>query len=244
MSGGRLRIGAVLSGLLLGGMAVQHPAVESAARAAEPATTNDPQAESSAKRTTFARAVGDVRTAMAKRDLAGAKRLLVAVSANAQSDADRAQFERLQILVENLEEFWKAVRGCVAKLQPVEEIELKDTRVAVVEASRDALTVHIYGRNQTFRTLALPPPLLEALVNRSFQPTAGSKVVVGSFLAVDAEALNRKQARKLWEEAAKAGEPQGKQLMPELDAPLPPGAGPKPNPADTPPNPSKRHRYR
>ena len=85
---------------------------------------------------------------------------------------------------------------------------------------------------------------LEALVNRSFQPTAGSKVVVGSFLAVDAEALNRKQARKLWDEAAKAGEPQGKQLIPELDAPLPPGAGPKPNPADTPPNPSKRHRYR
>jgi hypothetical protein len=249
MAGQRRRIGVVLGGLLLGGLPWPYLSVTAVAPAEEPAKTKESQGENSAKRTAFARAVTEVRAAMAKRDVAAAKRQLQTVSANAQTEADRAQLERLQILVENLEEFWKGIRGCVARLQPVEEIELKGTRVAVVDASPQELTIHVGGSNQTYRTTALPLPLLEALVNRSFKPTPGSKVVIGSFLAVDAAALNRKQARKLFEEAAKAGEPLGKQLMPELDAPLPPGASTNPKSDDTdapstPSKPPKRSRYR
>jgi hypothetical protein len=158
---------------------------------------------------------------MADRDLPGARRKLKTVTANVQNDADQAQAERLQVMQENLEEFWKGIRGAVARLQPTEEIDLHDNRVAVIAASRDELMVQVYGQPQRYRVEAMPVKLLGAIVDRSFSPTGGSKVIVGTFLAVDREASNRAQARKLFQEAAKQGEPMGKQLLPELDVPIP-----------------------
>ena len=185
------------------------------AEPAEPAAT---EADDPAKRAAFVRAAKQTRQAMAKRDLKMAQRHLKSVQGNVQSEADQAELERLQILTDNLEQFWGEVRKAVSKMQPTEELELKDTRVAVIEADRQQLTVRMAGQSRHFLIMELPAPLLQAIVDQSFAPTAGSKVVVGTFLAMDREG-DRRQARKLWEAAARAGETLGKQLMPELDTP-------------------------
>jgi hypothetical protein len=96
----------------------------------------------------------------------------------------------------------------------------------VVEASRNELTIQMEGRSVRYRVESMPLPLLLAIGKQTFVPTAGSKVIVGSFWAMDREG-NRQMARRLWQEAAKSGESLGKDLLPELDVPLP-GVSAKP----------------
>jgi hypothetical protein len=175
------------------------------------------------KRSAFKQAVKDTRLAMSTRDLSAARRHLKTVKGNIQNQADQDQFERLDIMLENLTEFWSGVRGAVARLQPTNEIDLKDNRVSVVAASQEELVVHIYGRTQRYRIEALPLKLLVAIADQAFLPTPGSKVIVGTFLAIDREGANRAQAKKLWQQAAKDGQDLAKQLLPELDVPLPEG---------------------
>jgi hypothetical protein len=175
------------------------------------------------KRSAFKQAVKDTRLAMSNRDLTAAGRHLKTVKGNIQNQADQEQFERLEIMLENLTEFWSGVRGAVARMQPTNEIDLKDNRASVVAASQEELVVHIYGRSQRYRIEALPLKLLQAVVDQAFLPTPGSKVIVGTFLAIDREGANRAQAKKLWQQAAKDGQALAKQLLPELDVPLPEG---------------------
>ena len=124
-----------------------------------------------------------------RRDLAAAHKHFKTVQKNAQSPADDKEVERLDIMLDNLDKFWKALRDAVAKLHTGDELELKDNRVAVVEASRDELMIHIYGRQQRYAIQALPTALIKALVNSSFSPTPGTKVIVGTFLAMDKEGI-------------------------------------------------------
>jgi hypothetical protein len=60
--------------------------------------------------------------------------------------------------------------------------------------------------------------LLTAISKTAIQPTRDSKVILGSFHAVDGQG-NRAEARKLWHEAIVAGDADGKLLLPELDVP-------------------------
>jgi hypothetical protein len=189
----------------------EKPAAEKPAENAGPENTE--------RRAAFSRAVTDMRKAMAKRDLATARRQLKTVKTNVQNQADQEQFDRLDIMLDNLQQFWDGLRSSVARLQPPEEIDIdKDTKVAVIEASQDTLVV-MYGGRRSFKVDQLPLPLLQALVNQSFAQTSGSKIIVGTFLAIDGEGENRAQAKKLWEDAAKSGTELGKQLLPELNAP-------------------------
>ena len=157
---------------------------------------------------------------MSQRDLTAAHEHFKTAEANSQTPADDTEVERLQIMLDNLDQFWKGLHDAAAKLQPGDELELKDNRVAIVEASRDELMIHVYGRQQRYRVDALPIALVRALVDRSFASTPGSKVIVGTFLAMDKEG-DRGRARVLWEDAAKHGESLGRDLLPELDVPLP-----------------------
>jgi hypothetical protein len=70
--------------------------------------------------------------------------------------------------------------------------------------------------------------VLTALVNQSFTRTPDSKVIVGTFLAMDKEG-DRERARMLWEDAAKHGQSLGKDLLPELKIPPPDDRGGKGN---------------
>ena len=165
------------------------------------------------------RAVADVRAAMGQRNLAASKRSLQTAAANAQSAADQAELERLQILQDHLEQFWDGIRRAVAAMQPVDEIVLSESnRVAVIEASREELAVQWEGRPQRFRIEAIPMDLLAAIARSSFKLTPGSKLIIGSFLAMDSLG-DRAEAGKFWQEAIRGGEKQGKLLLPELDVP-------------------------
>jgi hypothetical protein len=212
-------------------LAPKQPAAEPLVVAQAPATTEHEDqgekpeakkpAEDTEKHKAFLKAAKQVRLAMSTRDLTNTKRYLRTSGANAQSEADQAEQERLEILFDHIKQFWDGVEMAVAKLQPTEELVLGDNnRAIVVDADRSGLTVHFEGRNQHYRIDRLPIPLLSVIAKQSFKPTPGSKVVVGSFLAMDKEG-DRKEAHKLWQEAAKAGESLGKDLMPELEIPLP-----------------------
>ena len=143
--------------------------------------------EDAGKRAAYVKAVANVRLALWRRDLAAAHKHFKAVQNNAQSPADDKESERLDIMLDNLDKFWNGLRDAVAKLHTGDELELKDNRVAVVEASRDALMIHIYGRQQRYAIQSLPIALIKALVDSSFSPTPGTKVIVGTFLAMDKE---------------------------------------------------------
>ena len=152
----------------------------------EPVATKCPATQDAVKRAAFVRAVADVRAAMGQRNLAASKRSLQTAAANAQGPADQAELERLQALQDHLEQFWDGIRKAVAAMQPVDEIVLSESnRVAVIEASREELAVQWEGRPQRWRIEAIPMDLLMAIAKSSFKPTAGSKLIFGSFLAMD-----------------------------------------------------------
>ena len=154
---------------------------------------------------------------MAARDIAASKKRLKDAADNAQTDADKSEIERLGMIQEHLEQFWDGIRNAVAAMQPAEEIVLSESdRMAVIESSRTELAVQTYGRPQRYRVEALPIDLLSAIAKQAFKLTPGTKLVVGSFLAVDAHG-NRDEARKLWREAIAAGEKDGELLMPEAE---------------------------
>jgi hypothetical protein len=172
-----------------------------------------------AKSAAFAAAVAAARVSMSKRNLTASKQRLQAATTNAQTDAEQAELDRLEILQDHLEQYWAGISKAVAAMQPVDEIVLTNSnRVAVIEASRTNLVVQWEGRRQNFRINAIPRELLWAITKTSFKPTAGSKLVVGAFLAMDEEG-NRAQAARLWKEALQAGEEEGKSLLPELEVP-------------------------
>jgi hypothetical protein len=182
-------------------------------------------AQDAAKRTAFVRAVAEVRASMGQRNLAASKQNLQTAAANVQSPAEQDELERLQTLQDHLEQFWDGIRGAVAAMQPVDEIVLSNSnRVAVIEASRKELAVQREGRPQRWRIEAIPMDLLSAIAKTSFKPTAGSKLIVGSFLAMDGQG-DRAEARKLWQEAIHGGEDEGKLLLPELNVPRAAGSG-------------------
>ena len=178
--------------------------------------------EDAAKRAAYAKAVAQTRLAFWQRDMAAAHKHLKVARKNAQSPADDAESERLETIADHLDQFWNALRDEVAKLTPGDELEIKGNRVAIVEASRNELMIHIFGRQQRYRIEALPVAVIRTLVNRSFSHTPGSKVVLGTFLAMDKEG-DRVRARALWEDAAKHGESLGHDLLPELNVPPPNG---------------------
>ena len=162
------------------------------------AVKGTPATEDAAKHAAFVRAVVDVRAAMGQRNLAASKRNLQTAAANAQGPADQAELERLQALQEHLQQFWDAIRHAVSAMQPLEEIVLSESdRVAVISASREELAVQREGRPRRYRIEAIPMDLLAAIAKSTFKLTAGTKLIVGSFLAMDSLG-DRTQAGKLW----------------------------------------------
>ena len=179
-----------------------------------------PAADNPAKRQAYAKAVAGVRSALWRRDMAAAKRFFHRAKENQQSPADQTEIDRLDVILDNMDQFWKALSDACGSLQVGDELEIGEDRVAVVECSRDGLMIHMYGRQQRYHIQTLPLPVIKCLVDRSLRATPGSKVIVGTFLAMDKEG-DRNRARVLWEDAAKRGESLGRDLLPELKVPSP-----------------------
>jgi hypothetical protein len=188
--------------------------VTPAPRPSGPAATTQPATP--AKQAAFGQAVAAVRNAMGVRDLDGAKGLLDTAAQSAETDANSAEIGRLRVLHHNLTEFWSGIREGVADLNDVGDIPLGDTRIAIVESSRDHIVLRAAGRNKRFATMELPTSFVIYIADRWFsKKAASSKVLIGSFLAVDPKG-DRQRARELWQQATKEGL-SCDDLMPELD---------------------------
>jgi len=158
-----------------------------------------------AKREAFRRAVSLARQAIGKRDFAGAKRHLKTAEAGLQDVADEAELGRLEVIVGNLEEFWRGIRKIVAGLVPAQEIMLGETPIIVVQVDAKQLTFRSEGRNLTYRIDNLPRPIIEALAESGFVKHPSTYVLLGTYMAMDPNG-DRKRARQLWEQAARQGE--------------------------------------
>ncbi len=179
-----------------------------------------PAADDPAKRQAYANAVAGVRSALWRRDMPAAKRQFRKAKENQQSPEDQTEIDRLDLVLDNMDQFWKALSDACGSLQVGDELEIGKERVAVVECSRNGLMIHMYGRQQRYTIQKLPLPVIKCLVDRSLLATTGSKVIVGTFLAMDKEG-DRNRARFLWEDAVQHGESLGGDLLPELKVPSP-----------------------
>jgi len=172
-------------------------------------------AQDALKQTAFRKAVSDCRTALSDRDIDAARRHQAVAADNAQTRSEHDEAERLQVIHDYAAQFWGLIQDAMGTLQATEELEIKDTRIAVVEASRRHLVVKAAGRVYRYRIETMPASLVMALAERSLAHDAVSKVAVGAFMAFDPKG-DREVARKLWLDASKAGV-DIRAIMPELD---------------------------
>jgi len=179
-----------------------------------PQPANPEAAVDAGKQAAFTQAASAARLSMSEHDLATAAEHLESAAANAQTPEERQQAVRLQTMLGYLKEFWEGMRQSVAQLGAAEELVLKTTRVAVVDSSREVLVVRAAGQNRSWRIENMPMSITMAIFNKSFRKDATSKVLLGTFLAVDPDG-DRAYARQLWREAAQQGFDLG-DLMEEL----------------------------
>ena len=159
---------------------------------------------SGAKQSAWRRAVTEARTAMSQRNMQAARSLVSAAVNHAQTSAEKTEATRLKAILTYLVQFWDMVRGGMANFEIAEEIAIKDTRVIVVDASANELTIRSEGVNQKYRLQSLPGALAMAIVEQKIPSSTSRNVACGAFLAMDQEG-DRKQARRLWKAAMSAG---------------------------------------
>ncbi len=164
----------------------------------------------------FDQAVSDARHAMTRRNLSGAEDYLQTAAENTQTVDDDNQLNRLETMLHNLREFWTGIREGVAKLEAAGELPIGNTRIAIVEATRDRLTFRAAGQNHRYQIEQLPTVVVLAIADNCFKKGVPStQVLIGTFLAVDPDG-NRQRARLLWNAAIKQGI-DIENLLPELD---------------------------
>ena len=183
----------------------------------------EPRPIDPARRETFRQTVADARNSMAAHDLVAGRDHLGEAALCAQTDEEKARVDRLGKMIKYLEMFWDGIGQAVGGLKGGEEFVVADTVVIVVEAGSDYVVVRAQGMNRRYATREIPHVLVMALADRWFADVASSKVLVGTYLAVDPKG-DRERTRQLWEEAAGEGL-NVTSLMPELERSLVGGSG-------------------
>ena len=166
--------------------------------------------------------LNNVRLALARREMDLALERLNVVRGLKLPPKEQADVNRLIALHEHLELFWKAVSTAMGDLKDADDITVKGTTVAVVEASPTKLILRVQGQNRTYQVQSLTPTLAMFLAQRWFKPIPSSKIFLGSFYAMDQQG-DREEARRLWEEARQGGAAERdavESLLPELAIPL------------------------
>jgi len=162
------------------------------------------------------RALSTARTALSERNLDVAEEQLKLAEGLAQLPEHKGLVERLDKLREYVGEFWNAVRDALEALEPGQELTIGNTIVAVVEVTPERLVLRVAGQNRRYRLEELPSGLAIVLADRWFDASAPStKVFKGAFMAVD-RSYTPADARRLWDEAQRAGVPLD-DLLPVLD---------------------------
>ncbi|MFH1924063.1 MAG: hypothetical protein ABIP48_29770 [Planctomycetota bacterium] len=194
----------------------------------EPRRNESPGPESPAggkRQQAFERLAADTRLAMSEHDLGSARAHLGQAAKKADTPDQRAEIDRLDTLLGHLEAFWEGMRRVVARLESTEELEVGETFVVVVEASRDELTIKVEGQLRTYQIDRIPSRLVQVLAGMRLARDPATKVLLGTYLLVDPKG-DPARARQLWEEAAREGV-KVENLIPELSrwahAPSAPG---------------------
>ena len=151
--------------------------------------------------------------------MAAAKRNFHKAKENGQSAEDQTEVDRLDIILNNMDQFWKALSDACGSLQVGDELEIGDDRIAVVECSREGMMIHMYGRQQRHDPEA---------------PLAGDQVPGGSLaqgharlegdcghVFGDGQGRRSRPRRFLWEDAAKRGNRWAAIFCRELKVPTP-----------------------
>ncbi len=157
------------------------------------------------KQAAFRRELAAARAALTRRDFSAAARAVEAADKLTQTDSESDELSRVDLLIGNLREFWKRIAEVVASLEPAQEITFGKRHYIVVQATPQLLTLRSEGKNQAYDPKNLPRPIVEALAQSCFASDPSSKVLLGTYLAVD-PAGDRQRARQLWQEAAQEGQ--------------------------------------
>lgn len=145
------------------------------------------------------------RAKLGERNQEAAKKLVAEAGELAVSDEQHDMVDRVDSLEKYVGEFWSAVHDSVKGLKAADEIDLGSTKVIVVEANADALTIHVGGQNRRYQVNQLPSGLAVGLALRWLDPKKPeNKVFVGAFYLVDPK-TGPEQAKQAWDEASAAG---------------------------------------
>jgi hypothetical protein len=163
------------------------------------------------------RLLANARAKLGERKQAEAKKLIASASQMANTPEEHELVDRVDVLEKYVGEFWSAVHDSLKALKPADEIDVDDsTKVIVVEASADSLTIHLGNANRRFPVSQIPSGLAVALAWRSLDANKPeNKIFIGAFHLVDPK-TGREFAKQDWNEAAMAGV-DVKNLLPLLE---------------------------
>jgi hypothetical protein len=151
------------------------------------------------------RALTRTKTALGAQDYLRASRELANAQRLARLPEHRAKVERLKKLVNYNQQFWQAFQEGLQGVRATEEIVIDDSRVNVVEINPQRIILKGAGQTKTFPMTDLPGKLVVAIADRWFdQNDPAHKVMKGAYYATGPDA-NPTEARRLWDEAQRAG---------------------------------------
>ncbi len=151
------------------------------------------------------KALADARKALGQRNLEFSKGRLELAAKIATSPEHKALVERTKTLHHYVEQFWGAVADSLKDFDDVDELMVGSTRVAVVEASADAITIRAAGRNLTYKRMQIPTGLAIVIADRWLSDTdTTSKLIKAALLIVDPNA-EPESALRLLQEAEVSG---------------------------------------
>lgn len=180
------------------------------------ATADEPLPE------TFDDVAKQARIAMAHRDYEGSDKAIGRLEAMAKNAADKAVAERLDAIQQRLKAFWDAVHDGCKTLKGTEEIAIGDALLAIIEYDSAArvLALKVHGQMKRYTPGDMPISIAVAVSSRALRKgSAASDERVGTLHAMDAKG-DRTLARQHWTAAQAAGA-ETKNLLPELDVPIP-----------------------
>jgi hypothetical protein len=173
---------------------------------AGPGTGGPPVATpSESKLADLGRALTRTKTALGAKDFLRASRELANAQRLATLPEHRAKVDRLEKLVGYTQQFWQAFQEGLQGVRATEEIVIDDSRVNVVEINPQRIVLRGAGQTKSYPMTDLPSKLVVAIADRWFdQNDPASKVMKGAYYATGPDA-NPTEARRLWDEARRAG---------------------------------------
>ena len=167
--------------------------------------TNEPTVDLvRARRLQFHSLLRDARVDLENKRFREANDRLTKASSISVNETEVAKLERLRLLSDYVEEFWKAFDESLADLEGV-ELVLDGELALVVAVNPNEIVLRRLGENQRQAIDQLPTEITLAIADRRFnQEAASSLVFKGAFMAVEPR-LGREKARQLWRSAVAAG---------------------------------------